>query len=576
MKRKIIFLSLLFCFAYLAGCNEKEDASLEVNVQSLQFTGADDDGGSFFVTSNTKWTVSSPESWLNFKPASGEGDRGVVVIADYNQNAGIRSGTVIVSTEGGVTRTIPVLQLGTDPAIVVSRSLVEQTFRGVDITLFVNATETWELLIPNDAKDWITADTETSIRKNAQAVIHLTRNLNEQSRKAELIFKLKTKDAQFRVTVDQDLLTPPTEIAYGEEAYLGDNLLITGKGFNIIDEVWFGSQKGTILSRTATQMTVTIPVLTGDGLQDVKIVYADDLTIIPDAKINMMYAVVTVDEIAKNGIIGRAFKLTGDKVNLISKVLFGSAEAILIPGSTSESLSVIIPLTAKSGSAEVKVVYPGNEDVLGMVTLTAPAFDPTENLTLFAGSTKPGVPEVRAGRMVGYNVGNGRAPMYAFDGVVDAATHNAFAENYPLYYPGIPLNGTPAGPGRSFWQANSGDTFGEIPNGQPAPSNHVWISLNYGPTDGGTVIFDQIGLIPREGGPVVRKYTIEISLDNLNWTKIVRAEETEPFPNSTSTIVTHQFDKPFVTKYIRWVCVETTANNTGLTQFYLYRTKQLD
>ena len=574
MKKKILFLSLLFCFVYLTGCSEKEEVSMEVNVKTLQFSGADDDGGSFFVTSNTKWTVSSNDAWLKYTPASGEGSRGVIVSADYNQNMDIRTGSITVTSEGGITHTIQVLQLGSDPAIVVSRNIIDVTFRSVEVELYVTASEEWEILMPNDAKDWITIEAETTVRKGALALITIDKNLNEQSRKAELIFKLKTKDAQFRVTVAQNLLAPPTEIKFDEDAYLGDIFVMTGKGFNIIDEVWFGDVKGTIISRTATELIVGIPIAAGDGLKDVKIVYADDLTIVPTEKVNLIYADVTVDEFPKTGIIGRLFGITGDKVNLITKVLFGGAEAILIPGATSESLTVIVPLDAKSGSVELKVIYPGNETDLGTVTLTAPAFDPTENLTLFAGCTKPGVPEVRAGRMVGFNVGNGRAPMYAFDGVVDADTHEAFAENYPLYYPGIPLNG--GNPGRSFWQANSGDAFGEIPNGQPAPSNHVWISLNYGPTEGGTVIFDNIGLIPREGGQVVRKYTIEISLDNLHWTKIVRAEDTEPFPNSTSAIVTHQFDKPIVTKYIRWVCVETTAANTGLTQFYMYRTKQLE
>lgn len=579
MKRKIIFLSLLFCFVYLTGCSDKEDASLEVNVKNLQFSGIDDDGGSFYITSNAKWTVSSGESWLRYTPASGEGNGGVIVSADYNQNMGIRTGSITISAEGGLSHTIQVMQLGSDPAIIVSRSAVDLTFRNADVLLYVNASEEWEILMPNEANEWITVTAETTVRKNAIAIIHVLRNLNEQSRKAELIFRLKTKDAQFRVTIDQDLLTPPTNIQFGEEAYLGDILVITGKGFNIIDEVWFGDVKGAIASRTATEMTVNVPVSANDGLNDLKIVYADNLTMIPDAKVNLIFADVTIEEHPKSGVIGRGFKFTGDKVNLISKVLFGNAEALLVPGATTESLEVIVPLSAKAGQVELKVIFPGNQTELGTVTLTAPEFDPTENLALFAGSTKPGAPSVTSGRNIGFNAGGGRSAMYAFDGVVNNIDYEAFKDNYPLYYNGIPTPPAPnssANSARTYWQANSGDTPGEIPNGQAPPANRIWITLNYSPTDGGTVIFDQIGLIPREGGSVVKKYLIEISLDNLNWTRIVKPEETQEFPNSTSTIVTHQLEKPVVAKYIRWVCVESSANNTGLTNFYVYRTKQLD
>ena len=345
MNRKILFLSLFAIFAYLTGCSDKEDAMLEINETSIAFTGVDDDGGSFYITSNTKWTVRSSDEWLKFTPSSGEGNGGVVVTASYNQNPGIRSGTITVSTDGGITKTLQVMQLGTDPAIVVNREAVDMTFRSGNIFLFITASEEWEVQIPSAAQSWLSVWAETSVRKNAVAIISVTRNEAEEARKAELIFKLKTKDQQFRVLVEQDLLSPPKDLDYPEEADIGDEIIITGQNLSVIDEIWFGDLLGTISGgRTATEMKVTIPITAIIGINDLKIVYADDFTL-PTGVINLLPVIPLIEtDLPDNVTIGRAFTLTGKKLNLIDKVFVDDIEAHI--GISNTSLTVVIPMEA--------------------------------------------------------------------------------------------------------------------------------------------------------------------------------------------------------------------------------------
>jgi hypothetical protein len=73
----------------------------------------------FSVSSNTTWNVSSDQGWLVVNPASGTGNGKVVVTAEKNPAASIRSATVLVTAAGKSTQPVSVQQAASPTAIFI-------------------------------------------------------------------------------------------------------------------------------------------------------------------------------------------------------------------------------------------------------------------------------------------------------------------------------------------------------------------------------------------------------------------------------------------------------------------------
>lgn len=369
---------------------------------------------------------------------------------------------------------------------------------------------------------------------------------------------------------------PVPEVTAPSEGIIGLDITITGTKLNYIDQVFFGAEEGEILTgRTDVSMKVLIPETATEGEVDLKIVYFGiNLTV---GKITLSFPpdIPEIDDVPTEGAIGQVITLTGKSLLLIDKVLFGDVEGV-ISDRTDLSMKVLIPSTATAGEVDLIIVFGDESLTLGKIMLEDAAFDPDKNLALYAGTLLPNFPKVIAGNANSCGA-NGRQPAFAFDGVIDATTNAELSDELATIYNGICAD---RGAAHTNWQVGSTARAGD-PDLASNPGQ-IWIKLDYSDTDAGIVVFDKIGFVARENNGLVTGYTVEISMDNVNWTKVVNTNV--PFPNSYNR-VDHILDQTVEAKYVRWVCMTTTFspeggapvggnNNTGLRNFYLWRTKK--
>ena len=89
------------------------DPVLEVSTTSLSFD-AEGGEGSFTVSSNVEWTVSSSQSWCTVTPASGKENGKVTVNVGEHSDTQSRTAKITVKTPSGLTEEITVSQSGVD------------------------------------------------------------------------------------------------------------------------------------------------------------------------------------------------------------------------------------------------------------------------------------------------------------------------------------------------------------------------------------------------------------------------------------------------------------------------------
>ncbi|MDR2148652.1 MAG: discoidin domain-containing protein [Tannerella sp.] len=588
MIRRILFFCTLLTGILLTGCNDEQDTEfLEVSEENFDFLGEDGDGASFRITSNTQWNTFSSDAWLRCLPPSGEGDGGVAVSVEHNRTANTRSGTVTIVTSGGLSKIIEVTQLGSEPDIIARPVNPAPLPVGGQVSIRVTATDEWEVLIPGDAMGWVRVVEAETASLQGWAILEFDLNETDEDRLTDIVFKLKKANKYTVVNVKQPFIIPPANVELPNEVVRGTVFAITGENMNSVSKVRLGDTEVPITESASGFLRVEVPATFTDGTFDVILIYGTrEMNI---GSINVIPPFPKAEGPAE-ATIGTAFILHGSLLNLVQKVMIGSTEATFAPGRTpSASLLVTVPLSARAGEAEVKLIFDGNqESPVGVMLLKeGGGFDAGKDLCRYAGSryaeADPSIPMVvEGGRTNGWNAGGGRSILFAFDGVIDNPTYDLV--DYLQYYVGqLNWNGTGFGTtnvggtgvpnrGRTYWQANSGQNQGMIDDGAEIPSNRTCFWLDYTTTPAGYVIFDRIALIGRgNNADATRSYTIEISDNNINWITVIKPEDSNEFVGTTE--YGHTLPTPVMAKYVRYVVVEAAANNTGLTIFQLYRTK---
>ncbi len=114
----------------------QESASpfLETSVTSLPLISEEGASGTFDITSNTSWTVSSSEPWLTAANTSGSANGTVTVTAQKNPTINTRNATVTINATGLADKTIIISQAGSPTGIM--------DFEGGQIRIYPNPAST--------------------------------------------------------------------------------------------------------------------------------------------------------------------------------------------------------------------------------------------------------------------------------------------------------------------------------------------------------------------------------------------------------------------------------------------------
>ena len=145
-------------------------ATLSVSPTSLSVAAAAGSTGTFNITSNLSWTVSSNQTWLSVSPTSGANNGTVTVTAQQNTGSS-RTATVTVSATGVTSQTVTVTQNAAGVTLSVSpTSLSVGSASGSTGTFNVTSNTSWNV---SSSQTWLSVS-PTSGSNNATVTVTTT------------------------------------------------------------------------------------------------------------------------------------------------------------------------------------------------------------------------------------------------------------------------------------------------------------------------------------------------------------------------------------------------------------------
>ena len=421
---------------------------------------------------------------------------------------------------------------------------------------------------------------------STQIEVTVPTNANEGANELAIVFGGK------RVVAGSiNLSFQPPQVEFPATGSIGKNITVTGTDLQLITEVLIGGIESQIISNTGDEMVVQVPPTASVGTVAVKVFWLTNREI--DAGTITLSAEVPLVLVPPSAGIGRHVTLMGEGLGGVEKVTFGTAE-VTITGKTDNSITVFVPTTLAEGDVNVEVTYAG--------TSTAPAQTQirlTKNLALHAGTMIEGhnTPRVTTGMQNSSN----RA-FHAFDGVRSIAQWDWLATWHHLepvdwrendngltgtldrwtnrgWYIFYRIRRGDGITGEAYihnnrannytrWEGNGSQHVGEQDDNSPGRNNSLWVTLNYSETVETSVTFNRIVLLA--SNQPMESYTIEVSENNLNWTKIVLGTESIRMGSNSSTPSIHTLTSPVTAKYVRFVALPPTGSNSGLGSFELY------
>lgn len=100
----------------------KSNYSLNVSTNSIVIPSIANNTNTFDITSNTKWTIKSNQTWLSVNIQNGNGNSTITISAEENKNTFSRTALILVSGEGVTSKTITITQEASSPTLLVSKN----------------------------------------------------------------------------------------------------------------------------------------------------------------------------------------------------------------------------------------------------------------------------------------------------------------------------------------------------------------------------------------------------------------------------------------------------------------------
>ena len=161
---------------------------------------------SFTFSSNVSWSISASEtrngsSWLTVSPTSGEAGTHTIKVKVAENTTYDDRNTVITLTAGEISRKIIVNQKQLD-ALTVTTNRFEVPVAGGSISIEVKANVDYEVIIPDEYKDWIHNNTSTT-RGLTSSSLSFTIDKSEEYDKREGKIIIKSSKKEEVITIYQ-------------------------------------------------------------------------------------------------------------------------------------------------------------------------------------------------------------------------------------------------------------------------------------------------------------------------------------------------------------------------------------
>lgn len=175
------------------------DELLRMNVSEVVLTAADT-RGEIYVEASGQWTATTPNDWLTLSPAQGSGMGSLILTTTVNESADGRVGTVILTTSGGISRTIGVRQLGSALSINVSPLTMTIPAIGTQYSLTITSNARWSI---STSESWLTGFSATSGSGDANLTFTCQDNTTLVTRTGTITVKSNNGQLSKVISVEQ-------------------------------------------------------------------------------------------------------------------------------------------------------------------------------------------------------------------------------------------------------------------------------------------------------------------------------------------------------------------------------------
>ncbi len=211
-----LFLLLTLCsmlFVTSCGGGDDEDGPVVnsdiLNVESGNITiGGDELTGTIVITANCHWTIQkqtgSDGDWLVVNPSEGTGNATVMVTANSANPSSVdnRKMTLVIKTDGGISRSIIVTQTIASETLTVSPETLTFDYHAGMKEFHITSNANWSIA---GKQDWFTLSAYAG--KGSQTIqVNVQENSSETSARIPATLVITTENSKLRkdVTINQE------------------------------------------------------------------------------------------------------------------------------------------------------------------------------------------------------------------------------------------------------------------------------------------------------------------------------------------------------------------------------------
>lgn len=326
------------------------------------------------IKTKTPLSFSEPISLDNFSPATVKAADVLTINGDYlnliaqvifADGVAVDSADFISQTRYKIEVTVPIeaqtgkviVSNGAEiPILVYSETELQVTLPVISSVspipvkpgtpLLINGTN-FQLVKSIEFFDAVVIDNFTINEAKTQLTVAVPDNVKEG-----LLKLIAYSGVEVLTATDLTLVGPAVTSIAPSPVKNGNQLTIQGSHLDLVTTaVFVGDVEGVIDSKTATSLTVTVPLTAKAGVVVLNTLSGKTAQ---TAAINLV--VPTITSIAPLSLTaGEDITISGTNLDLISKVIFGGEQSVDVTPVSSTSLVVTVPMTATSGKVTLQM-----------------------------------------------------------------------------------------------------------------------------------------------------------------------------------------------------------------------------